>query len=126
MKRSRSFSNSLCSDQMLPAERELSAFVAAVTELFGPEQARLSAQDWLDELELMSSPPPFISRDWRSVTIAASARLATRLNVATNDRFSAGTSTIHSNVSPIPWSNGASNARVRPFPQGNYPPGGLK
>ena len=80
MKRNQSLSSSPCSDQKLSAERELSAFIAAVTELFGSEQARLSAQDWLDELESMDRPTPFASRDWRTVTIVASARLATRLN----------------------------------------------
>ena len=38
------------------AERELSAFMLAVTELFGPEQARLSAEDWLDESETNGQP----------------------------------------------------------------------
>lgn len=33
------------------AERELAAFISAATELFGPEQARLSAEDWLEESE---------------------------------------------------------------------------
>jgi hypothetical protein len=36
-----SFDNSPCADQMRLAERELASFVGAVTELFGPEQARL-------------------------------------------------------------------------------------
>jgi hypothetical protein len=58
MKRNQSFSTSLCRDQMSTAEHELSAFIAAVTELFGPEQARLSANDWLDELKLIDGPPP--------------------------------------------------------------------
>ena len=35
------FCNSTCEDQINMAERELSAFIRAVTELFGPEQARL-------------------------------------------------------------------------------------
>jgi hypothetical protein len=35
---------------MTMAERELSAFVNAVTQLFGSEQAELSAEDWLQEL----------------------------------------------------------------------------
>jgi hypothetical protein len=78
---SESFSNSLHCDQMYLAERELSAFIAAVAELFGPEQARFSAEDWLDESDLMDSPPRPSSRDWRTVTVAASARLASRLNV---------------------------------------------
>src|SRR3981189_3024400 len=35
---------------MTMGERELGAFIRAVTELFGSEQARLAAEDWLDEL----------------------------------------------------------------------------
>jgi hypothetical protein len=61
-------------------ERELSTFISAVTEMFGAEQGRLSERDWLDESDLMDSPPLCTSRGWRAVTIAASARLATRLN----------------------------------------------
>ena len=64
------------------AERELSAFISAVKELLGPEQAQLSAVDWLDELELMDSQHGSTSRDWRAVTIAASARLANRVNAS--------------------------------------------
>jgi hypothetical protein len=81
MSQSESFSNALYTDQIHLAERELSAFIAAVAELFGPEQARLSAEDWLDESELMDSSHRSTSRDWRTVTVAASARLASRLNV---------------------------------------------
>ena len=68
------------------AEREFSAFISAVKELLGPDQAQLSAVDWLDELELMDRQPVSTSRDWRVVTIAASARLANRLNAARHDR----------------------------------------
>jgi hypothetical protein len=50
-----SFSNSICKEQMQMAEREFSAFISAVKELLGPDQAQLSAVDWLDELELMDS-----------------------------------------------------------------------
>jgi hypothetical protein len=39
------------------AEHELSVFISAVKELLGPEQAQLSAVDWLGELELMDSQP---------------------------------------------------------------------
>ena len=81
-----SFSNSAYTDQMHREESELSAFIGAVTELFGPKQARLSAEDWLDESELMDSPPRSTSRDWRAVTVAASARLANRLTVASHHR----------------------------------------
>jgi hypothetical protein len=82
-----SFSNSICKEQTQMAERELSAFISAVKELFGPEQAQLSAVDWLDELELMDSPSGSTSRHWRAVTIAASARLANRLNAGPHDRL---------------------------------------
>jgi len=81
-----SFSNSVCKEQMQMAEREFSAFISAVKELLGPEQAQLSAVDWLDELELMDSQPGSTRRHWREVTIAASARLANRLNAARHDR----------------------------------------
>jgi len=65
---------------MTMAERELGAFISAVTELFGPEQASLAAEEWLDELLLMEALPGLTSRDWRLITIAASARLANRVN----------------------------------------------
>ena len=64
------------------AERELSAFLDAVTQLFGPEEAKLSAEDWLDELESVDSLALSTGRVWRAVTIAASARLANRRAVA--------------------------------------------
>ena len=80
------FCNSTCAGQMHIAERELSAFIRAVTQLFGPEEAKLSAEDWLDESELMDCPPLATSRNWRAVTIAASARLANRLDVAQHRR----------------------------------------
>ena len=46
------FSHSICNEQMQMAERELSAFISAVKELYGPDQAQLSAANWLDQLEL--------------------------------------------------------------------------
>jgi hypothetical protein len=81
-----SFANSICKEQMQMAEREFSAFIRAVKELLGPDQAELSALDWLDELELMDSQPGSTSQHWRAVTIAASARLANRLNAGPHDR----------------------------------------
>ena len=94
---------SSCGDQINLAERELSAFIRAVTELFGPEQARHSAEDWLDESELMDSPHTATSRDWRAVTVAASARLANRGIPAREHRALAKSP--DSKVSPILSSN---------------------
>jgi hypothetical protein len=104
MTQSESFSNPPCTDQIYLAERELSAFIAAVTELFGADQARMSAQDWLDESELMDVSPRSIQTDWRAITIAASARLANRLNVALHCQRSLGLSPTDTQVSPIPSS----------------------
>jgi len=67
-------------DLMVIAEQELGAFIRAVTELFGPEQARLATEDWIDELELMDTLPGPTRREWGSVTVAASIQLARRLN----------------------------------------------
>jgi hypothetical protein len=99
-----SFSDSAYADEMHMAEGELCAFIVVVTELFGPEQARLSAEDWLDESEVMDSPPRSTSRDWRAVTVAASARLADRLATAWHRRKRLAGST-NTKVLPIPSSN---------------------
>jgi plasmid stabilization system protein ParE len=71
--------NSICAEPMIRAERELSAFFSAVAELFGPEQAALAAKDWLQQLEVMTDLPTS-NRDWRLMSIEASARLAKRVN----------------------------------------------
>ena len=44
------------------AEHELAAFFGAVTELFGSEQAGLSAENWLEEF-LASETLPAATRD---------------------------------------------------------------
>jgi hypothetical protein len=87
MKTEESFCNSTYEDQIHIVERELSAFISAVTQLVGPEEATLSVEDWLDESELVDSPPRSTSRDWRAVSVAASARLAKRLTVAQHQRI---------------------------------------
>jgi len=75
------FSDSDYEEQTRLGQRELSSFIVAVTKLYGPAQAEFAAEDWLDESELMDSPPRSENRNWRAVTIAASARLANRVNV---------------------------------------------
>jgi hypothetical protein len=64
-------------DLMARAERELGAFMQSVTDLFGIEEARLAADDWI------------------SITISAASLLAKR--VATRSRYL--------KVSPGPSSN---------------------
>jgi hypothetical protein len=87
--------NSLYDNETRFAERELSAFISAATELFGPEQAKLAAEDWLEEFEPTDRSP-------RSVTVAASARLANRLNIA---RHVSPVPPIDTEVSPVLTSN---------------------
>ncbi len=103
MSSDQAFGNSTYADQIHLAERELASFISAVTKLFGPEQARRSADDWLDESELMDSPPRSTIRDWRAVTVAVSARLASRLSVARDHR--APDASTDTKASPIPSSN---------------------
>ncbi len=103
MNQKESFRNWTCEDQINMAERELSAFLHAVTELFGPEQARLSAEDWLVEAELADGPHQATRRAWRSVTVAASARLANRDTEARDHRMIVEST--NTTVTPILSSN---------------------
>jgi len=80
--------NSHCADLMTMAERELSAFFNAVTQLFGPEQAELSADDWLQEL-IETDTLPASAREWRLITARTSTRLASRLNASSLSSLSA-------------------------------------
>jgi hypothetical protein len=73
--------NSRSAGPMKAAEQELAAFFNAVKQLFGREQAELSAKDWLDELARIDGLSSS-TRDWRLITVKASARLATRVNAA--------------------------------------------
>lgn len=82
-------------DLMASARRELGAFMKAVADSFGQQEARLAAEDWMEELDTREMPPGLTERDWRSITIAAASRLARRLNAASSD----------TKVSPILSSN---------------------
>jgi hypothetical protein len=70
----------LVEDFFILAEKELPAFISAVDEFFGAEQARQSALDWIEELELMDWPSGGSIPDWRRATLGASARLATLMS----------------------------------------------
>jgi hypothetical protein len=74
-------SNRGCVEQITLAERELSAFFRAVTELFGTEQAKLSAEDWLHEFTATGSLRAS-ARELRWITTKASTRLASRVNAS--------------------------------------------
>jgi hypothetical protein len=61
------------------AHCELLAFIDSVTDLFGRDQTAFLTEIWLDALASMDRMPGPTSPDWRLVTLAASARLATQL-----------------------------------------------
>lgn len=71
-------SNPHCPDFIAMAEQELSAFFNAVTQLFGPEQAEISAEDWLRELIALDGLPAS-TREWRLITARVSSQLANRV-----------------------------------------------
>jgi hypothetical protein len=81
-------SNSDCADLMTMAERELSVFFNTVTQLFGSEQADLSAEDWLHELIEIDSLPTS-AREWRLITAKVSTRLPGGVNASSPSSLSA-------------------------------------
>jgi hypothetical protein len=74
-------SNHPCPDLMTMAERELSAFFNAITQLFGSEQAQISAEDWLGELIEIDGLPAS-AREWRLITAKVSTRLVSRVSTS--------------------------------------------
>jgi hypothetical protein len=81
-------SNSGCADLMTMAERELSAFFNAVSQLFGTGQAELSAEDWLQELIEIDSLPTS-AREWRLIAARVSTRLPGGVNASSSSSLSA-------------------------------------
>jgi len=76
-----------CADFITMAERELSAFFSAVTQLFGSEQAELSAQAWLHELIEIDGLPTS-AREWRLITAKVSTRLPGGVNASSASSLS--------------------------------------
>ena len=64
---------------MTTAERELVAFHEAVCRRYGSKEARMAAQDWIEELETMDWPADWALPNWCHVTIAAADCLAFRI-----------------------------------------------
>jgi hypothetical protein len=86
-------SNHPCPDLATIAERELTAFFTTIAQLFGAEQAKLSAEDWLRELIEIDGLPAS-TREWRLITAKASTRLASRVSASSlSSSLSSGLST---------------------------------
>ncbi len=71
--------NASCLCLTCMTQRELGAFMRAVTDMYGSGEAEIAAGDWLDELESIEELPECASHTFRLVTIAAASRLASRL-----------------------------------------------
>ncbi len=59
--------------------RELCAFIRSMTSLIGPDADKSLTELWLDELACMDCIPGPQGLDWRSVSLAASMKLASRV-----------------------------------------------
>jgi hypothetical protein len=62
-------------------ERELGAFARAVNKLFGSAHVGRSIEDWVEEFESVDWQAGGAIPDWRRITIAAAARLASRIEI---------------------------------------------
>ncbi len=75
------------SELVVTAERELAAYYTAISATYGLEEAMQAAHDWIEELERadkekLKCAPRHIAGalpNWRSVTISAAHRLASRV-----------------------------------------------
>ena len=65
--------------EFVSAEKELAAFYEAVFRRYGPKEARIAAQDWIEELETMDWPVDGAPPHWRHVTMVAADCLASRI-----------------------------------------------
>ena len=74
-------SNLGCADLITMAERELSVFFNAISQLFGPEQAERAAEDWLQELIKIDGLPA-TTREWRLITAKVTTRLPGGVNAS--------------------------------------------
>jgi hypothetical protein len=69
----------MMTDLLLTAERELASFYGAIEKMYGSEEARKAAHDWIDEVETMDSPVNGVLPNWRRATIVTADCLASRV-----------------------------------------------
>jgi hypothetical protein len=75
------------SDRLLArAQREVGAFARAVSKRFGSAHAGQSIEDWVEEFESIDWPAGSTIPDWRRITIVAAARLASRVEIKTENQ----------------------------------------
>ena len=61
---------------LVTAEKELGAFCAAASRMYGPEESERAAAMWIEILETFDWPTNEALPNWRWVTILAADRLA--------------------------------------------------
>jgi hypothetical protein len=108
-------SSTICAELTVMAERQLAAFLRAVTELFGSEQAEFSAEDWFDELEAIHHLP-LSEQEWRPLIIRAASRIATRLKYTSQIGSGANPRVVQTKNLP---DNRGQNFRQHPADSGN-------
>ncbi len=87
----------------MSAMKELAAFFTAIDNLFGTEQARRSALNWIEELESIDWQIEDSMPNWRQATEAASALLsASHCRKVSRPNYEALEN----------WSNGGKNVMV--------------
>jgi hypothetical protein len=59
--------------------RELNNFINSITSVIGPGASRSLTELWLDELACLECIPGSESFNWRSVSLSASVKLASRV-----------------------------------------------
>lgn len=69
----------MIADLLRTAERELSAFYAAILRRYGPEEARKAAFDWIEEMETMDFPLDGVDPNWRHVSVVTADCVASRV-----------------------------------------------
>lgn len=69
----------MMNDLLLTAERELASYYGAIERMYGSEEARKAAHDWIDKVETMDSPVNGALPNWRRATIVAADCLASRV-----------------------------------------------
>lgn len=62
------------------AKRELGALMRTITDSYDAKQAKISAEDWIDEFELLNVLTELTTHELRWITITAIVRLANRLS----------------------------------------------
>lgn len=77
----KNFPAQFCAELFEAAEREMSAYLCSVDQLFDDGLTQQAADYWIEALETLEPIVEDVTPNWRQVTIAATAHLAKRFNL---------------------------------------------